>query len=394
MKAKSLIALMMFLFLAQAAFAENFFSTCRFHWGAGGASGALLNEIDYMTGWAGSSESFNMSSLFSSCKTNNKTPVIIDYIIAFTARRDLGLQDCNVGTPNLCQQGANYMRQNMPRILSQHVKYAKGAEQYFGSAGKMIWCMEPDYTQYSESSQTGGGLTAAQAGTYMNQILDTILAYAPNSVFSMDISPWKDTTFYNTWYAAMKVKERFLFVNTSGGQSTPGSIYFSNQGAKLPTWKWVFQRFGTPTIADAGYGVGGAADPSGYAAWMVLANLTARIPEGCIAVCQNSAPSTYANDIIAIRSKLPTPPKCPSGTGINAPFESRDNAALNLKSMSNGKLEIIDLSGRTVFSKEFTSNNLSWDSWKAGGLRMRPGAYIARMQGNSQSLQKKLLINE
>ena len=394
MKIKSIVALILFFCLVQTAPAENFFSACRFHYGAGNASGALMNEIDYMTGWAGSGESFNMQNLFTSCKTNNKTPVIIAYIIAFTARRDLGLQDCNVGTPNLCQQGALYIRQNMPRILKQYAIYATGAETSFGPTNKMIWCMEPDYAQYLGGTQP---LTVPEAGTYMNQILDTILKHAPNSVFSMDISPWKDTTFYNTWYAAMKVKERFTFVNTSGGQSTPGQIYFSNKGPTLPTWKWVFTRFGTPTIADAGYGVGGAADPSGYAAWMVLANLTARIPEGCIAVCQNSAPSTYAADIIAIRSKLPTPPKCPTGSGVvNTPFEPQDNAVLNMKalSLSNGKLEIIDLSGRTIFSKEFTNNNLSWDSWKGSGLRMRPGAYIARMLGDKQSLQKKLLINE
>ena len=383
---------MMFLCLAQAASAENFFTSCRFHYGAGGASGALLNEIDYMTGWAGSGESFNMSSLFTNCKNNNKTPVIISYIIAFTARRDLGLKDCNVGTPNLCQQGANYMRQNMPRILAQYAKYAIGAETSFGKENKMIWCMEPDYTQYAEGGQTGGGLTAAQAGAYMNQILDTILAHAPNSVFSMDISPWKNTTFQTTWFNAMNIK-RFSFINTSGGQSTPGSTFISNTGTGCPTWKWVYQTFGTPMIADADYGVAGS--PTAFiTAWQDATTMTARINDGVIAVCHNQTPANLVTDITSVRSKLPTPPKCPSGTGINAPFESRDNVALNLKSMSNGKLEIIDLSGRTVFSKECTSNNLSWDSWKAGGLKMRPGAYIVRMLGNNQSLQKKLLISE
>jgi hypothetical protein len=116
MKFKFLCVVPLFLFGVQTASAENFFSACRFHWGAGGASGALMNEIDYMTGWAGSGEAFNMSSLFTSCKTNNKTPVIISYIIAFTARRDWKLQDCNVGTPNLCQQGALYIRDSSARI--------------------------------------------------------------------------------------------------------------------------------------------------------------------------------------------------------------------------------------------------------------------------------------
>lgn len=393
MKLKSLIALTMFLFLAQAAWADNFFTECRFHWGAGNASGTLLDQIDYMTGWAGSGEDFNMSSLFSSCKTNNKTPVIISYIIAFTARRDWGLQDCNVGTPSLCQQGANYIRDSLPRILRQYAKYATGAEQYFGSANKMIWCMEPDYEQYSEGGQTGGGLTAAQCGTVMGQILDTILAHAPNSVFSMDISPWKTETFQTTWYAALNIK-RFSFINTSGGQSTPGSTFISNNQTGCPTWKWVFQTFGTPIIADAGYGTGGAADATGYAPWVNLANLTARINDGCIAVCQDDPASTYATDISTLRSEIPTPPKCPTGTNAIIPFETRAPAAVNGMTPSNGTLEIIDLSGRTLYSKEFTSNNLSWDAWKGNGLRMRPGAYIVRLQGNNQSIQKKVLINE
>lgn len=338
-----------------------------------------------------------MGSLFTSCKTNNKTPVIIAYVIAFTARRDLGLQDCNVGTPNLCQQGANYMRTQMPRILKQYAIYATGAETSFGSANKMIWCMEPDYTQYAEGSQTGGGLTVAEAGADMNLILDTILAHAPNSVFSMDISPWKDTTFYNSWYAAMKLTTRFTFVNTSGGQSTPGSIYFSNQGAKLPTWKWVFTRFGTPTIADAGYGVGGAADPTGYNAWVVLANLTARIPEGCIGVCQNSPPSaaTYAADIIRLRPQLPTPPKSPLvGSEVEDPFQGRNIAELNLRAFSNGLMQVFDLSGRILYTKKISQDNPSWDAWRGKGMNVRPGTYIIQMQGNNQIAQKKVFINK
>jgi hypothetical protein len=190
----------------------------------------------------------------------------------------------------------------------------------------------------------------------------------------------------------MKVKERFTFVNTSGGQSTPGQIYFSNKGPTLPTWKWVFTKFGTPTIADAGYGVGGAADPSGYAAWMVLANLTARIPEGCIAVCQNSAPSTYANDIIAIRSKLPTPPKCPAGNVAVAPLEHTEHTLLNVLP-ANGTLEIINVSGRIVSSQKISQGNFSWDAWKSAGAQLRPGAYFLRLNGNTAIAQKRIVVN-
>ena len=57
-------------------------------------------------------------------KLAGKTPVYYSYIIAFTARTDLQLKDCNVGSPNLCEQGANYMRQKKARILAQYEKYA------------------------------------------------------------------------------------------------------------------------------------------------------------------------------------------------------------------------------------------------------------------------------
>jgi len=383
---------MMFLFLAHTASAENFFTENRFHYGAGNASGALLNEIDYMTAWAGSSQSFNLGSFFTNCKNNNKTPVIISYIIAFTARADMGLKDCNVGTPNLCQQGANYIRQNMPKILSVYASYAKGAETNFGSANKMIWCMEPDYTQYAESGQTGGGLTNAEAGADMGMILDTISHYAPNSVFSMDISPWKNETFQTTWFAAMNIK-RFSFINTSGGQSTPGSTFISNTGTGCPTWKWVYQTFGTPMIADADYGVAGS--PTAFiTAWQDATTMTTRISEGVIAVCHNQTPSNLVTDIIAVRSKLPATKQVISGSGTLAPFEKGDIAALNPRALSNGFMEIIDLSGRIIYTKKITNETVSLDAWKGNGLQMRPGAYIIRMQGDNQCMQKKVFINK
>jgi hypothetical protein len=46
-----------------------------------------MNEVDYLTSWAGSAENYNMDSFFKNCKTNGKTPVIVSYILAFTARR-------------------------------------------------------------------------------------------------------------------------------------------------------------------------------------------------------------------------------------------------------------------------------------------------------------------
>jgi hypothetical protein len=391
MKFTGLIASLMFLALSQSVSADNFFTECRFHYGAGNASGTLLNDIDYMVAWAGSSQSFNLGSFFTNCKTNNKTPVLISYIIAFTARADSGLQDCNVGTPSLCQQGANFIRYNMPKILSVYAAYAKGAEQNFGPTNKMIWCMEPDYEQYSENGQAGGGLTPAQCGTYMGEILDTIAHYAPNSVFSMDISPWKDTTFQKNWYTALNIK-RFSFINTSGGQSTPSSVFISNNQTGCPTWAWVFKTFGTPMIADADYGTAGSATAF-ITAWQDSATLTARIKDGVIAMSHNQTPAALAPAIEAVRSKIPTPPKCPAGTLVAAPFEMKSAGPISSLSAISGKMDLIDLSGRIIDTRNIVQGNFSWDAWKSGAVRMHPGAYIVRLKVGEQILQKKVFVN-
>ncbi len=377
--------------------AETFFSACRFHFGTDvgkvSNNAALMAQIDYCTSWAGSSEDFGMNSFFTTCKNNSKTPVVIAYIIAFTARRDLGLKDCNVGTPNLCQSGADYIRQHKPRILSQYVKYAQGAAQSFGTAVPMIWCMEPDYVQYGESTQNNGGLTATQAGAYMNEIIDTVKKYCPNAVFSIDISPWKDTSFYKTWYGAMNMK-RFSFVNTSGGGSRPDQTFISDSWAStLPTWKWVFTTFGTPLIADADYGVGGGS--TGYdTRWQNVTNLSARINDGVIAVSHYNPTSNYAADIVAIRSQIPSPPKCVFQTVQSAQFLQRQTNPLQEMDPPNGVVDIIDLSGKVVCEKNKSQIAGPWTRWNGDGMVKHPGTYVVRLRGMSMLMQKMIVINK
>lgn len=95
-------------------------TACKFNFGMAwqGPTYAYPAQVDYGTLWTGGDEDFNVfwdGAMLNACKPGGKlagrTPVFYSYIIAFTARRDLGLKDCDVGTPNLCQQGANFIRQ-------------------------------------------------------------------------------------------------------------------------------------------------------------------------------------------------------------------------------------------------------------------------------------------
>jgi hypothetical protein len=350
--------------------ASDFFSSCRFHFGTEISkvynidnnttiNAGTIAEVDYFTGpWAGSSETFNLVNYFKACKTLGKTPVVVAYIIAFAAKRDLKIDDCNVSQNNLCKKGAGYIRNNRTKILNIYSAYAKGIASTYGTDKPVIWCMEPDYSQYTESMQEGGGISYADAGTLMSDIISTVKKDLPKSMFSMDISPWKDTTWQNTWYTALNVAENFSFINTSGGSSKAASSFISDDWAQnLPKWAWVLKRWNKPVIADAGYGVNGGG--TGHDSnWDNVNNLNARITDGVIGVSQYNPKNDWAGTIQSIRSQLPAPPSCPSVAIIN---RQTSTSIHTIHTINNGdRFELIDFTGKVLFTSTLTSNSLNY----------------------------------
>jgi hypothetical protein len=287
-------------------------STCRFHFGMdyGASSRSAPTEVDFVTSWAGSSESFNMQGMFRDCapggRLAGRVPVVYAYIIAFTARRDLGLKDCNVGVPNLCQSGATYIRQHKDdRILPQYRKYAQGIADTYGTALPVVWLMEPDYYQYASGGKDPQQLTFAEAGSIMGEIVAAVRTILPNAAFSLDISPWIPNP--TAWYGAFDMKA-FRLINTSGGQTNAGGaqIRQSNQ----MTWKQIHDLTGKPIMADTGYGVAGGS--TGHdATWDSVSNLNARIADGVLSVSQANPKADWSTTIAAIRPQLATPASCP-----------------------------------------------------------------------------------
>jgi hypothetical protein len=377
--------------------AENLFSTCRFHFGTpdGNArnNADLMAQVDYLTAWAGSSETCNLGTFFQTCRDNNKTPVIVSYIIAFTARRDWGLQDCNVDpNNNLCKRGADYIRQQRSRVMGQYSQYARGAAQNFGNTQPMVWCMEPDYSQYADAGQNGGGLTITQCGELMNEILDTIKKHCSKAVFSMDISPWKDTTWQKNWFRVMNMA-RFTFVNTSGGQARADQTYISDTwSTALPTWAWVFKTYGTPLIADAGYGAGGGSTGHDNR-WDNVSNLTARINDGVLCVAQANPNSNWASTISSIRSQLPRPPKCPDGnTGIPESYRHEHQLAASslARCKGPGVLEYLDMSGKVRYSTGVAGEDMQTVRFNRAALP--DGVYLLWWRGAERVYARGLTV--
>ncbi|MBC8131831.1 MAG: hypothetical protein H7X95_02525, partial [Deltaproteobacteria bacterium] len=227
-------------------------------------------------------------------------PTVVAYIIAFAARRDQGLQDCNVsGTTNLCKYGATYLRAHLEdRIIPLYSTYAKGFAASCGTTMPILWLMEPDYYQYS----TGGdakALTPAEAGQIMGRLVATVRQSLPNAIFSLDISPWIPNQGRD-WYANFNMND-FSFINTSGGGTDADNVRI--RAVNDMTWRGVHQVTGKPILADTGYGVAGS--PTGHdARWDVPANLNARIADGVVGITQYNPNTNWGTTISQIRPQL------------------------------------------------------------------------------------------
>jgi hypothetical protein len=300
-----------------AAGARAELNPCRFNFGISwnGPTANYPQEADYVSIWAGSDENFNVywiGEMLKACKPGGKlagkTPVYYSYIIAFTARADLQLKDCNVGSPNLCEQGANYMRQKKARILAQYEKYASETAKIWGTSLPIVWMMEPDYYQYaSDSKQAGGPLTFSEAGAYMGELVAAVKKHLPNAVFSLDISPWIANP--SQWYGAFKMGD-FTYMNTSGGGTDANNTRI--RAANPMTWKSIHDLTKKPIIADDGYGVAGGS--TGHdATWDDPANLKARMADGVIAITQTNPKSDWGATIAAIRPQLQPVQGCQTG---------------------------------------------------------------------------------
>lgn len=284
------------------------FSECGFHFGTIDARAkqnpSLIPELDFFTpGWMGQSDTFDMQYVCDDANPGGALsgvlPVIVSYVIGFTARRDNNLQDCNVGSPSLCDYGATYIREHLnDRILPVYRSYAQGFANCWGTTRPIVFLMEPDYYQYHSGSDPNS-LTAAEAGQIMGQLANAIRGALPNAVLSLDISPWIPNNGAE-WYANFDLTQ-FTFIHTSGGGTSAGTARIRDQNDM--TWAGVRQVTGKPILADTGYGVAGQSeghDP----AWDSVTNINARIADGVVSINQYNPNSGWGSTISQIRSQL------------------------------------------------------------------------------------------
>jgi hypothetical protein len=303
------------------------FSQCRLHFGTIDSKAkenpSLIPELDFFTpGWMGISDTFDQGYVCDEAKPGavlgKQVPVIVAYVAAFYVKRHHGnLCDCNVnecgqteGKPNdLCHFGSQYIQQDLAAIVGVYESYAKGYAQCYGTTRPIVFEMEPDFYQYTDTTQ-GDPMTKAEAGNILGQFVSAIEKHLPNAYFSIDISPWVDDngqTNGQDWYSHFDLS-KFTFINTSGGNTLGASPKI--RADNHMTWAGVSQVTGKPVLADTGYGANGVS--AGHDAnWDDVNNLNARIADGVISLSQYNPKADWGSTIASVRSQLQTPKFCP-----------------------------------------------------------------------------------
>jgi hypothetical protein len=194
------------------------FSRCTMNYGQDwyGTGHQYPSNLTYIRAWLGSTGDDmgdHVGAMLNACKTGGvlagRTPMMIGYVIAFTARADLNLQDCDIAqqqglSTSLCTHGTKYIREHKQRLLDKHRRLAAQIALVWGKTEPIMWMTEPDYFQYAidETAQIGGGFTYAEAGEYLRDFLTVVKEELPNVVFVLDTAPWLRARA-QAWFSAM-----------------------------------------------------------------------------------------------------------------------------------------------------------------------------------------------
>jgi hypothetical protein len=206
--------------------------------------------------------------------------------------------------------GAAYTTQDWNAILAEYKSFASGYVNCFGKTRPIVFKMEPDWYQYTYTSQSSPW-SAAQAWSKLTELVKVLKASLPNARFAIDVSPWvapnNGSDGGKTWYANFKLSQ-FTFVATSGGGTNANTVKL--RSSNNMTWAGLNAATGKPILADTGYGANGLSaghDPN----WDVAVNINARIAYGVIAIAQYNPNSNWGTTITTIRSLLNQPKYCP-----------------------------------------------------------------------------------
>lgn len=278
---------------------------CEFAWGAP-SNGNNSSYLDFVSTWIGDENNGGLSSWSASATNNycqdcelvrqiassNSMVVFYTYFIGFQACRQGGYCDCNTSSPpNLCSNGAQWIRDNREQLVNAYGQYA--AAVYAESPNKpTIWWLEGDFIQYSYEDQSNP-LSMADLGQLALDITCSIKSHQPNAVVAMNHSPWISNEQADDFWSAMPMQALDLaWVQGPGDSGT--YVNSGTYNATSANYSWLYQKIGRPIMAETSFASSGQNDRWTTAS---ASAINSRISEGVIAVLVNNPPSSYQSAI-------------------------------------------------------------------------------------------------
>ena len=298
----------------------------------GGASNArLLSGPWFQTTWdAYGDEHTTWLSKFNEPANADKTPYFYAYIAAGKAKSAYGLHDCNVASPDLCHQGANFIRNNNSAIVQGYTDFANKIKQIYGTTRPIMIHPDSDFYQYTENAQQNGPLTFSQMQNYMNQWTSAIKSVLPNSILVMDISPWN-----NDIAGLTSGLQNFDYAGMVGKRYPPN-------GVDNKTYAQIYQATGKKMILNDAHGVNGALMSYPYN-WEDRTTVQNAWNEGVVAVLMpgNSGTNSQLTNTIASYTNNPIP----SGQTTTS---STNVSSQNISSIANSSVNSSVISSNTT----------------------------------------------
>lgn len=289
--------------------------------GAGPASAQLASGPWVLTNWENGFHSTWLETFKPGGSNAGTVPYVYMYLVAGLARAELGLQDCNVGTPNLCQNGANYLRQNRTFITQRYRDVAGQIASEWGSQAPILIHIEPDFFQYAQTfnTQQQNPLSVSEAQAIMNEWIAAIKSALPNAQIVLDVSPWNPDLA--GWFSGMNL-DQVSYVGLVG-KTFPAN----NSVIDANRYSDMFAATGKQIIVNTTYGPGGWSAGYQYA-WDNRTNLEAVAAAGVIAVIQPPQPTAHFESIIQsfianpVGSSAPNPAPTSTPTATPTPTPS------------------------------------------------------------------------
>ena len=285
---------------------------CTFAWGAP-SSGSNYSQLNFVSTWVGDETNGGLNS-WSATGTNNSCGdcslvqtvagtssmvVFYTYFIGFQACKMGGYCDCNTDpTPNLCSNGAQWIRDNRAQIIRAYGEYARVV--YARSPNKpVIWWLEGDFPQYNATSQSNP-LSYAELGQLTRDITCAIKSNEPNAVVASNHAPWLANDVTTGFWGAQPTDVLDL-IWVQGAGDTDAFPNSGSYNATTANYAWLHSNTGLKIMAETSYQSSSSGDR-----WSTTtaANINARIANGVIGVLVNQPPSNYQSAFTALNSSL------------------------------------------------------------------------------------------